>query len=281
MVETDMAPTEAGQKKPDRSYYSIVILSIGLLLTATVVTAFYIAHWHGEVCEFQNVCVTKWDYLKASPPNEIGDTLAGFAGALAFIWLVATVLLQAHELKEQRQEFVKMANAQGHQVTLLIAQGEIFADEQKQRDEARAGKLLEVLLADLDFNFSTAGFHVSLNDGSLGSNPTILAIFPFKRYDNVEKIENHISNLYDRIGPITDQLIASLATVKFPIYKVKGKSQYIKIFVNLKSIDDLRSRLSEDAGYRIDQNHLKPFRYEIERLLALVIWEDEKAIANA
>ena len=38
------------------------------------------------------------------PPNAIGDTLAGFAGSLAFIWIVVTVWLQSSELAEQREQ---------------------------------------------------------------------------------------------------------------------------------------------------------------------------------
>lgn len=39
-----------------------------------------------------------------SPPNAMGDTLAGFAGTLAFIWIVVTVWLQSSELAEQREQ---------------------------------------------------------------------------------------------------------------------------------------------------------------------------------
>ena len=47
-------------------------------------------------------CPPKWFYLKQSTPNELGDTLAGFAGTLAFIWIVVTVALQSMELSDQR-----------------------------------------------------------------------------------------------------------------------------------------------------------------------------------
>ena len=69
--------------------------------------------------------VTKWEYLLDATPNEIGDTLAGLAGSLAFVWLVVTVLLQAKELREQRYEFQRIATAQDEQVKLLQIQGEI------------------------------------------------------------------------------------------------------------------------------------------------------------
>ncbi|SMP02749.1 putative phage abortive infection protein [Shimia sagamensis] len=44
-----------------------------------------------------------WSFLTA-PPNEIGDTLAGVAGALAFLWIIVTVMLQSKELAAQREE---------------------------------------------------------------------------------------------------------------------------------------------------------------------------------
>ena len=69
--------------------------------------------------------------------------LAGFAGALAFIWIVVTVLLQAAELREQREQFEKMADAQEAQVALLVKQGDIFLTEQRDRSEARSKRLLE------------------------------------------------------------------------------------------------------------------------------------------
>ncbi|UWP92656.1 putative phage abortive infection protein [Aliiroseovarius crassostreae] len=69
-----------------------------------------------------------WTLIK-SPPNEIGDTLAGIAGALAFLWIIVTVQLQSKELKAQRlelklarKEYAKMAEAQRDQVSTLSEQ---------------------------------------------------------------------------------------------------------------------------------------------------------------
>lgn len=92
-------------------------------------------------------CPTKWSLFLASPPNEVGDALAGFAGALAFIWLIATVVLQGQELREQRKEFAKMANAQLAQSDVLNRQAEIFESEQRQRNEDEAKRHFE---ADLE-----------------------------------------------------------------------------------------------------------------------------------
>lgn len=47
----------------------------------------------------------------SAPFNEIGDTLAGFAGALAFVWLIVTVWVQSSELKLAHNESLRMARA--------------------------------------------------------------------------------------------------------------------------------------------------------------------------
>ncbi|WP_209834216.1 hypothetical protein [Ruegeria sp. HKCCE3926] len=64
-----------------------------------------------EVCTtkyfFVEECVSKWSYLRSAPPNEIGDTLAGVAGALAFVWVAASVVIQRLELDRTVNAFVE------------------------------------------------------------------------------------------------------------------------------------------------------------------------------
>ncbi|WP_170526226.1 hypothetical protein [Ruegeria arenilitoris] len=64
-----------------------------------------------EVCTtkyfFLEECVSKWSYLRSAPPNEIGDTLAGVAGALAFVWVAASVVIQRLELDRTVNAFVE------------------------------------------------------------------------------------------------------------------------------------------------------------------------------
>lgn len=87
-------------------------------------------------------CPAKWRHIVAAPINEVGDTLAGLAGVLAFIWLVATVLLQAHELGEQRREFKEQRKATQDMARAMASQAAIFEDEKLLRDENRAHELL-------------------------------------------------------------------------------------------------------------------------------------------
>ncbi|MCV2887314.1 putative phage abortive infection protein [Ruegeria aquimaris] len=74
----------------------------GVLATLTL---FLFALWIGSQvdCSSEGVCQTKFSIFLAARPNEVGDTLAGFAGALAFVWIIVTVWLQSQELSEQRR----------------------------------------------------------------------------------------------------------------------------------------------------------------------------------
>ena len=92
-------------------------------------------------------CPTKWFYLKQSTPNELGDTLAGFAGTMAFIWIIVTVALQAAELSEQRAELTDQRKATEKMALALEAQAKIETtriewEEQKTFDELFEQRLL-------------------------------------------------------------------------------------------------------------------------------------------
>lgn len=97
--------------------------------------------------------------------NELGDFLAGASAPLAFIWLVAAVFVQSHELKEQRNEIkltreefklnrgVMTAQAEEarRQAEYIGQQTEFLKAEQKERDGARKTRefegALEVLVS--------------------------------------------------------------------------------------------------------------------------------------
>jgi hypothetical protein len=109
----------------------------------------------------QVICTSKWFYLSRATPNEVGDTLAGFAGTFAFIWIIATVAMQSQELAAQREElsltrreFERMADAQDRQAALLVAQGKIFEREQAEREQSFVDKEIEALLVGIASQFS-------------------------------------------------------------------------------------------------------------------------------
>jgi hypothetical protein len=91
-------------------FWWITPVRVGWLLTALVVGVF-------SFLAVQRICILLpsgtlecrknifW-FLNSSP-NEIGDTLAGFAGTLAFVWIIVTVAIQSKELSQQRKQIKK------------------------------------------------------------------------------------------------------------------------------------------------------------------------------
>ncbi len=62
----------------------------------------------------------------ALPANEIGDFFAGFAGALALVWIIATIFLQKEELELQRKEVTRLADEAVFQTQALTANAKSF-----------------------------------------------------------------------------------------------------------------------------------------------------------
>lgn len=127
------------------------------IVWALGVTALFFAliAWFGlaETCNAdlfpKGDCPPKWRHLMVAPPNEVGDTLAGVAGGIAFIWLIATVLLQSFELGEQRrvlslqrEEMEEQRKATQDMARSMSAQAAIFEDEKRDRSEQRAHREL-------------------------------------------------------------------------------------------------------------------------------------------
>lgn len=90
-------------------------------------------------------CRPKWRVFMDAAPNEIGDTLAGFAGALAFIWVIVTVALQSTQLRYQRvelqatrEEIKQQREATEDMARSLQLQAEIFEFEHRERQQSSA-----------------------------------------------------------------------------------------------------------------------------------------------
>jgi hypothetical protein len=131
----------------------------GVVFSVLIFGLFGFAALH-EACieEFGGAiqCEARWQLLATAPFNEIGDTLAGFAGALAFVWLIVAVLIQGRELAAQRAElrltrieFREQRLASQEMAKAMSAQAEIFQDEKRRRQEQRAEEELNERLRNL------------------------------------------------------------------------------------------------------------------------------------
>lgn len=125
-------------------------------------------------------CETKWAHFLKSTPNEVGDTLAGFAGVLAFIWIIVTVWLQSQELSEQRKELVNQREemegqrrASEEMAKAMTIQAEIFKKEQDDREKAENDRTVEELIRRLRTELPLAALRWSEQVDGYGNQPSI------------------------------------------------------------------------------------------------------------
>ena len=219
-----------------------------------------------------------------SPPNEIGDTLAGIAGVLAFLWIIITVWLQSEELAEQRKELkatreeIKMSRiAQEKQVAALDAQAKVFEDEKTYRDHARAKELLDQKLAGICdiIHMSSIGFEgwdyigkmssYTLVDGGMkeGETDTNMSIGIFKQRKE-DTIENYLkfAETSCRLAAEVMKRHADKIT-----RKPKTRDQLEEICSRLKEIDTMNLVLSPDQNERVRNLRLPKLAEQLEVMM--------------
>lgn len=69
------------------------------------------------------------DRLNCLAPNELGDTFAGAFAPVAFVWLVAAVMLQRNELAAQRQELRESREVSVQQVAEARKNVELISEQ--------------------------------------------------------------------------------------------------------------------------------------------------------
>ncbi|RKQ69629.1 hypothetical protein DES40_2432 [Litorimonas taeanensis] len=121
---------------------SRAIIGLAILLTI-LLTAVTVAIGFTKYCEPNGICISNFAAFLQSPPNEKGDTLAGLAGSLAFLWIITTVLLQSKELALQREELERTRTTLEKQTLFLANQDE--DRKTKETDETINAKLKSLL----------------------------------------------------------------------------------------------------------------------------------------
>ena len=123
-----------------------LVIAIGFALDSTC-----------KISDGQKMCEMRVLALMDAPANEIGDTLAGLAGGLAFLWLVVTVLLQGKELSAQRQELnlTRMEMCEQRKATqemamALTTQSGVLLDEQRRHAATDAEREFSSVLKNIE-----------------------------------------------------------------------------------------------------------------------------------
>lgn len=153
------------------------------------------------------ICETNFQTFWEADPNEIGDTLAGFFSALAFVWIIVTVFLQSIELREQRNEFRQQREATQDMAKAMAAQETIFLDEQRQRKEAEVDTSITALLEELHYVIRRSGIEKAKwkRPAPNQAEPwkKLPPVFIQSRYDDEQALDER---LYSQLYSIVEQL---------------------------------------------------------------------------
>ncbi len=260
---------------------------VGFALTALVLAGFAFMAWRkncillaSDVLE----CRTNWAWFLSSPPNELGDTLAGFAGALAFVWIIITVWIQGHELREQRKELeltrseLKLAReAQEKQLEVMQMQADIFEDEKIARNEDRARRELDESLN----RIGTQIFDLTLwplkwkyaNERTYGSVFDPDGSITFLKPDELAKSSTH-HRYFERWLRLLEFRHQTAAKFGSLIEKCRSDA-LIEIRKSIVSAIQIEDRLGSDQKIRLSVLRLHECLTAIDRLLGIDIWESE------
>jgi hypothetical protein len=260
---------------------------VGLLLTSVVLIGFAYLAWQrncvllpSEVLE----CRTNWGWFLSSPPNEVGDTLAGVASALAFIWIIITVRIQGHELREQRKELeltrteLKLARkAQEKQLEVMQKQADIFADERIDRTHERVKKTLDEMLYDLlsEIEFERS-IHGHFAPSLLGIDPTELHVFYRLNQQNLdghtpdEKIKCASRNAF--LACIGFKKLLEKEAITVQIASKRGYYEYIAGKAN--EVTKLYDDLSADQRVRLESIGVKSIHTSLQEIINMPFWRE-------
>lgn len=224
-----------------------------------------------------------WSFITA-PSNVIGDTLAGVAGVLAFLWIIVTVWLQSIELKEQRKELKgqrdeleEQRKATQDMARSMAAQAKVFEDEQRQRTEERAReKLEEQMLSFLHF----VGQHPSVNwkfnrkraDGTGQSGQHSLIPWGLKGKTVDEKVILFTTWLSETSAALQSDWASNnlMSPDDFPEAPLKGYG----LKEELEKLIGTKQLLSESQQIRFERLGIETALHFLKEIHGLPVWKE-------
>lgn len=227
-------------------------------------------------------CPAKWRHLYAAPPNEVGDTLAGLAGVLAFIWLIATVLLQSVELGEQRrvlamqkEEMEEQRKATQDMARSMAAQAQIFEDQKLERDEKRSKDALVSLISSI----ATQAREIKSNEenwqfGIVPSNDTDFVFFGNLSFGPFDEIDTSNDETYVReICRGVADLLSKFENSK-QVLELRPKSaSYLELQRLFELAQEIETSLSFGDKLLFEKLKLKQSNSVLSELLRRDVWE--------
>ncbi len=261
---------------------------VGFLLTILVVGLFV---WMAarDRCDLMASgtleCRSNFAWFLDLSPNEVGDTLAGFAGALAFVWIVVTVAVQSQQLLAQKEELQltraeleEQRKATQDMARSLAAQAEIFEDERNSRRQSSAANLLrELIISSFDTSkkLYQPNWKYSEPTQSGGSNTgseRIVEPGAVNYFDEKSFILGASEPIQGKLHRIMGRIERGEITV-LPIRDENWKT-FLKQLVQMQ---ELLPSLSPADAERVRRLGVSTAIEEIELLLNSKVWRDDNS----
>ncbi|MCP4824672.1 MAG: hypothetical protein GY892_11240 [Shimia sp.] len=282
------------EKRKSKSFWRI---GNPIMWACTATTVFVgLIVWFGmaETCNIdlfpKGDCPPKWRHLRAAPFNEVGDTLAGIAGVLAFIWLIATVLLQSIELGEQRkvlalqkEEMEEQRKATQDMARSMSAQAKVFEDEMKHRDQVSAREeFSELVLSTLQLTENCAASWRIRRKAQVGYNEVELDLFQ-DYYNDVREDRGRLPTFDDALDVFPSMnnevecVVRDASSKAFNIVKRPLKSSFpANLLLKAQLACALIPRLSPADVEKIDRSELAELANNLQVAENAKIWAEDE-----
>ncbi|MDO6521957.1 hypothetical protein Q4578_10175 [Shimia thalassica] len=238
-------------------------IKVGVWSTVAVLMVVFLVSGF-EHCSLPDNCSNKVVGLLKAPANEVGDALAGIAGALAFLWIIVTVMMQSKELASQREELRLTRRESKKMAAALEAQAEIFRDEQRQRKEDRLrafiDEQLKLVVDKMHFYRKSAIVRLRM----IGQDVEIVEGFVEKKGANLyrinlfgkEKLEGDADEslqLYSmNVSPILF-LLDDLPDDYVEVYTPRNKLRVAEVISELEKIEEVIPELDASQLSRLNR----------------------------
>ncbi|UWS07433.1 hypothetical protein [Phaeobacter inhibens] len=217
-----------------------------------------------------------WSFL-TSPSNEIGDTLAGIASALAFLWIIVTVMLQSKELREQREELKLTRKAHQQQVSILVKQASIYEIEQKDRAEERAKRQFDQMLKALaELLGNEREWGQSWVPASTRPHMIDLGVSVFDKLKEPQDADDAIKQAVSS-SQLCRETLDGYITSQTSFSKSGKSDAYVACLAFLKEVMGLYYGLGPDQKLRFDFLGLAQLSENLQAILEMDIWSESDA----
>ena len=233
--------------------------TVGFLLVVLILFGF-------ETC-VDDWCGTKFEHLFSGASNEVGDTLAGLAGSLAFLWIIITVLLQSKELREQRLELFETRREFQKQNDIHERNLNILETSERRQSQKDADDTLKMMLVRFNYFvdwyrkrrayvkwlFEDCESEASLDNPSLYSSELFYAL-----REKVSAGENGDRKYNGPYFPVDWKYIVELSNAAIELEpELSAAGRHVLKQSLLRPFSEMLERIDEDPGLVVHPNKLE------------------------